>query len=132
MALITWSDDLKVGKDFMDADHEDFVTLLNAAAEADASAFPAAFDAVLHHTEEHFARENALMEEIGFFAIGPHTGEHARVLAEMRRMRDHLATGNDAYARAYLTEFVPQWFEQHRRTMDAATAAYARQTAATA
>ena len=130
MALIDWTDDLKVGQDFMDDDHEAFVDLLNRLAVADDATFPALFGDLLHHTEEHFAREEELMTRTGFFAFDCHKGEHTRVLNEMRHFQGHLQAGRMAMARSYVTEQVPQWFVLHRNTMDAATAAYAAQKAA--
>lgn len=130
MALIDWIDDLKVGQDFMDEDHEAFVALLNRLAVADDAAFPALFAALLHHTEEHFAREEVLMKRIGFFAFDCHKGEHTRVLEEMRHFMAHAQAGRLDMARAYVVDQVPGWFVLHRNTMDAATAAYAAQKAA--
>lgn len=128
-AALAWTDALKVNIDFVDHDHEEFIALLNAAASADDAALPAAFDALLAHTAEHFAREEELMDRVGFFATECHKGEHARVLNEAKRFRSHLAGGNVAYVRAYLSDHLPQWFLLHRNTMDAATAAYALQHA---
>jgi hemerythrin len=130
MALLSWSEDLNVGVDFMDSDHQVFIDMVNAFAQADEADLPALFDALYAHTEEHFAREEALMDKIKFFATDCHKGEHGRVLNEMRRFREHLSKGNIAFARAYVTDQIPQWFILHRNTMDSATAAYANQHAA--
>lgn len=129
MTALTWTDALKVNVDFIDHDHEEFVALLNAAIAASDADFPAAFDALATHTVQHFAREEELMDRIGFFATGCHKGEHARVLNEVARFRRHAETGNVAFARAYVAEQLPQWFILHRNTMDAATAAFALQNA---
>lgn len=130
MSVITWTPDLSVGVTFMDEDHEEFIAMVNACADASDADLPALFDRLYEHTVAHFAREEALMDEIGFFAIDCHKGEHGRVLNEMRRFRSHLDKGNIAFVRAYVADQVPQWFIMHRNTMDAATAAYAAQRAA--
>lgn len=122
-----WTEDLKVGVTFIDADHEDFLTLLNAAAAASDADFPTCFEALAHHTREHFAREEALMDETGFFAVDIHKREHARVLAEVEHFAEHLERGNLAFVRAFVAERLPDWFLQHRNTMDQATAAFAMQ-----
>lgn len=126
--MMEWSDDLAVGVAFIDHDHEEFVTLLAAAVEASDADFPAAFATLGRHTREHFAREEALMDETGFFATAVHKGEHARALGEMDRFARHLERGNLAFVRAYVAERLPDWFLQHRSTMDQATAAFARQS----
>lgn len=125
MSTLTWTPDLSVGVDFMDHDHEEFLALVNACVAASDADLPALFDRLYEHTVAHFAREEALMEQTGFFAIDCHKGEHGRVLAEMRRFRAHVDKGNLAFARAYVGDQVPQWFILHRNTMDSATAAFA-------
>jgi hemerythrin len=130
MPLIDWTDDLAVGQDFMDEDHQAFVALVNRIAEAEEAAVPALFAALRHHAEAHFAREEDLMRRTGFFAFDCHKGEHTRVLAEMRHFQGHLDNGRGALVRAYVTETLPGWFILHRNTMDSATAAFAAQHAA--
>ncbi|EKV28434.1 putative hemerythrin-like protein [Caenispirillum salinarum AK4] len=120
-----WTETLRVGVGFIDADHEDFITLLNTAKDASDVEFPAAFQALAEHTRAHFAREEALMDATGFFATDIHKGEHARVLAEVGHFAEHLERGNIAFVRAYVAERLPDWFIQHRNTMDQATAAHA-------
>lgn len=127
MPLIDWTDDLKVGVDFMDEDHQDFVALINRFAEAADDALPDLYAQILHHTEDHFAREEELMRRVGFFAYDCHKGEHARVLGEMRHFAQHLEAGRLGVVRAYVTDQIPQWFILHRNTMDSATAAFAAQ-----
>jgi len=126
MSVLQWSDDLAVGVESMDATHREFVDRVNAAAEAPDEGFAEAFDALLAHTREHFAAEEALMEASGFFALSMHRCEHRRVLAEMEQMRAQVARGVSAMARAYLRESVPEWFPLHRNTMDMATASFLR------
>lgn len=125
-----WTEDLKVGVAFIDADHEEFVDQLNAAVAATDAEFPAAFAALAEHTRAHFAREEALMDQVGFFATEVHKGEHRRVLAEVEHFAGHLARGNLPFVRAYVAERLPDWFLQHRNTMDQATAAFAVQRGA--
>lgn len=130
MTVLEWTADLTIGLDFMDEDHEAFVALINQFAETAESDLPALYGELLHHSEEHFAREEDLMRRVGFFAYDCHKGEHTRVLAEMRQVQTQLEAGDLASVRTYVTSHVPQWFIHHRNTMDAATAAFAAQHAA--
>lgn len=123
---LSWSPDLAVGIDFIDQDHIHFLELLEQADGADSAALPALFDAVIQHCVEHFAREEDLMRQTGFFAFHVHAGEHARVLSELRHFRGLLERGNEQPVRDYLGEMVPQWFLNHRATMDQATAVFAK------
>jgi hemerythrin len=118
---------LKVGLSVIDADHEVFVNQLNAAQAASDPEFPARVAELAAHTREHFAREEAIMDETGFFAADMHQSEHRRVLGEVDAMAAKLAAGEVASVRAWVATDLPAWFLQHRGTMDAVTAAFARQ-----
>jgi hemerythrin len=124
---VEWTEDLKVGLGVIDADHEMFVHQLNAARAASDAEFPAKVVELAAHTREHFAREEAIMDETGFFAAEMHKSEHRRVLAEVDAMAARLTTGDLAAVRAWVAHDLPEWFLQHRGTMDAVTAMFARQ-----
>lgn len=125
MTVIRWSDDLRVGLGFIDDDHHEAVILMNEMSDASGDALLALFRRFLTHSEEHFAREEAMMRETAFLALVPHKGEHERVLHEMRRVLVGLEAG-DAQT-DYFTEALPQWFLGHRNSMDLVTANFARQ-----
>jgi len=122
-----WTDDLKVGLTVIDEDHEVFVAQMNDAVAASDADFPARVAALVRHTREHFAREEAVMDEVGFFATAMHKGEHRRVLALIDEMAATLAAGDLASVRAWVRTDLPAWFLEHRGTMDAVTAQFARQ-----
>jgi hemerythrin len=77
------------------------------------------------HTREHFLREEAMMREAQFPAYAMHKAEHDRVLAEMdrevRAFRDH---GDSARLFRYVMSSLPEWFQNHVRTMDVVTARF--------
>ena len=128
-SVIRWSDSLLVGVDFIDHDHQDAVEAMNhlaalSATEPGSEALRAAFAAFRTHCEEHFAREEAMMVAVDFFALAPHQGEHQRVLAELGAVAADLAAGRDRHD--YFAEALPQWFLEHRATMDYVTADFAR------
>jgi hemerythrin len=125
--VVDWTDALKVGIDVIDTDHEVFVAEINAAVAASDEDFPTHFAELVEHTRAHFAREEALMDATGFFAAAIHKAEHQRVLAEAGRVADQLEAGDASVARSYVANHLPEWFRQHRDTMDLATASFARQ-----
>lgn len=109
----------------MDDDHEVAAAQINAMAEA---ALPARLEGLrqfIDHCRHHFAREEAMMQETGFFAMGCHQGEHERVLAELETVRTKLEAG-DAQD-VYFTQSLPEWLMIHRNTMDFVTAQFAQQ-----
>jgi hemerythrin len=127
MTLITWTDALKRGIAFQDDDHEQAVVVMNALQTCTDEELPGLYKTLHEHTKEHLAREDDLMDRIGFFAMEVHKGEHKRVLAEMQEFQDKLDTGEIAEVRKYVTKTVPEWFLNHLESMDTATAMFARQ-----
>ncbi|PHS76858.1 MAG: hemerythrin [Rhodospirillaceae bacterium] len=124
---IEWNDGLKLGLGFQDQDHEEAIALMNAMQTCSDADFPAAFAAHTEHLAAHLARENELMERIGFFAKDMHMGEHERVLAEVADMQAKIDAGDIATVRAYVENDLPQWFKDHLGSMDMMTAQFALQ-----
>lgn len=116
-----------LGYAVMDRDHVDSVALLQAACDAPAGQLQAPFAAFAKHLREHFARENALMTQHGFFALHCHKDEHARVLNVVATIEAELEEGKEARARLYVTEHFPDWFHTHLATMDRVTADFLAQ-----
>ncbi|WP_448207367.1 bacteriohemerythrin [Azospirillum sp. sgz302134] len=121
-----WDESLEVGNATIDADHKETVELLAAAAQASDAELPAHFATFAQHLRDHLAREEELMHQFGFPPTPIHVGEHNRVRLELEGIAKRLAAGNLALARGYLTEVVPDWFINHKNTMDSATAAWIR------
>jgi hemerythrin len=125
-SVIRWSDALLVGMGFIDRDHQEAVEAINRMAAASQDGLPvlADLEAFRHHCAEHFGREENMMRQVSFFALEPHSGEHERVLAEMDQILSRVRAGEPCLS--YFTEALPQWFLEHRATMDFVTADFAR------
>lgn len=125
MSVLEWHAGLNVGVEFMDDDHAVAAGQINALAEA---ALPQRLDLLHHfidHCRDHFAREEKMMTQTGFFALGCHQGEHQRVLAELAAVLAKLQAGEPQDS--YFTKTLPEWLMIHRNTMDAVTAQFAMQ-----
>jgi len=124
-----WSELYTLGVPEMDATHQEFVAAVTAAATADDEALPARFDALIAHTEQHFARERQWMLAQGFAPDHCHMGEHDRVEKLLKAVRARITEAQDfALARRVLAEMAP-WFDQHAATMDAPLAHYLKEAA---
>lgn len=124
MSLINAATITAVGDASIDSDHQEFVALLNRLDAASDADFPALFQQLFEHTEQHFAMENQLMLEYGFPAETEHKGEHNRVLGEFKQFKSRVDKGLIPFGRAFVKERLPQWFQLHITTMDSALAAY--------
>lgn len=123
-AVIRWGEALLLGIGFVDHDHQEAVEMINRLA---AAGLPERLDLArdfTHHCALHFAREEEMMAKTGFFAIDPHRGEHRRVLDELAGVIGALEAGDACDE--YFTVGLPQWFLEHRATMDYVTSDFAK------
>jgi len=111
---------LTLGCDEIDRDHRAFLELIAALRRAGDVDFPTMFRRLQEHTEQHFAREEQLMQTCAFPALREHKSEHVRVLGELHQFGQRAARGLLPFARAFVAERLVPWFELHIQTMDAA------------
>ncbi len=123
MALIEKTGTHIVGYDLIDNDHDEFISLLNKLEAAVNTDFPALFQQLYEHTEQHFDRENQLMKQFSFPGETEHKGEHQRVLGEFKQFKSRVDKGLIAFGRSFVKDRLPQWFGLHVTTMDSALAA---------
>jgi hemerythrin len=119
---------------FMNDDHREEARLLNELAdaleahrggEAPRAAVLERWDTLHRHTVEHFGREEAAMQRVGFPPYPVHKAEHERVLEEMRAEARRFAEDGDAERLwRYVSEAVPAWFVEHIQSMDHVTGGY--------
>jgi len=80
---------------------------------------------LLAHTQEHFSKEERLMQEVAFPAMMMHQGEHLRVLNEMKRVVNHWEQTRDLdVMREYFLGTLMEWLMHHVTTMDTVTAQF--------
>ncbi len=114
----------RLGVSTMDQTHHEFITLVNRLTVSDRDGFITLFAKLVQHTHAHFESEAALMQQSNFPAIREHTDEHQRVLGELDRFGNKVASGSIAMGRDYVQHHLPGWFDLHARTMDSALAAH--------
>jgi hemerythrin len=123
----------QVALPFINQDHQVEGDLLNRLHEALAAhrgggpgePVKAAFEKLLAHTREHFAREEQAMMRAGFPPYPVHKEEHDRVLEEMEEEgRAFGEKGDRERLWRYVSEAVPSWFVSHIQSMDAITAQF--------
>ncbi len=80
----------------------------------------------LEHTEAHFSRENALMQETHFPAFPIHSQEHENAFNQMETVIKAWQTNKDIKTVAkFVFTFWPDWFNTHVNSMDMMTAKFA-------
>jgi hemerythrin len=117
------SPSLTLGHAEVDADHGAFIEAVRALRACSDAEFPTLFQELIEHTQAHFAREQAWMEQYGVSSILEHTGEHLRVLGELQQFKQRVDRGHVQFGRAFILERLAPWFAQHVTTMDSAMVA---------
>jgi hemerythrin-like metal-binding protein len=123
MPSLPWSPELELGHSAMDQTHREFVVLLAQAQASSDEALPDAWQALIDHTEAHFAREDAWMHATHFHSRNRHNIQHRVILQVMREGAARAAEGNLASVRLMTSELAI-WFPQHAQTLDMPLAAH--------
>ena len=85
------------------------------------------FAAWVQHTQEHFAREERLMQEHDFFAYPCHQGEHHQALQTLLAVQQYWLTERDTSSIIEYIDEWREWLQNHIATMDFVTAQYLSQ-----
>lgn len=125
MAQLEWSDALALDLPLMDNTHREFVDMLAAVERADDPGLLAAWKALVEHTDQHFAQEDAWMASTRFASGNCHSMQHRVVLQVMREGTARAEQGDLKVLRVMAGELA-LWFPQHAQSMDAALALHLR------
>jgi hemerythrin-like metal-binding protein len=133
MAVFFWSNKLSVGNDFIDADHQHWIDLLNQLhTEMNAGKGPEVLGPVLDelvaYTGEHFGREEDVMRQIGFAGYAEHKQAHDDLTREVRELQAKFRAGETRISVTVL-KFLFDWLFQHIMTVDKKLAAVIREAA---
>ena len=86
---ISWSQDLAIGHELIDADHQDIFDIAQRlqaeimSEDPEYSIVGEVLVELIEHTGGHFAREEALMREIAFPAYEAHKREHSLLMQKV-------------------------------------------------
>ena len=122
---IEWTGALVLGFDPMDNPHRIFVALLAQAQTADDANLTSSWQAVIEHTQRHFACENRWMRESHFANATNHGLQH-RVVLNVMREGLALAQAGDIQALRAMAHELASWFVKHTQSLDAALALHMR------
>lgn len=116
----------KLGVVSMDALHDDFLEILSAIQECERDAFMPLFVEMLEQTKEHFAFEEAVMQEEGFYGMQEHCAEHENLLGEMNYFYEK-ARRVPALGKAYIHDYAYEKFRRHVANIDSQLAMFLKE-----
>jgi len=117
MALIVWSDELSVGIEEIDNQHQKLVQLINGlhnhllAGDAN-EIMGKLLDRVIEYTGFHFSTEEQLMEKYGYSFSAPHKREHQKLVDTALALQARLHSGNARITAETMT-FLKDWLYHH-------------------
>ncbi len=114
---LAWSDALSLAMPAMDDTHEAFVALLATVQAAPDAELTERWRALVEHTREHFAREDAWMLATGFAPGSCHMTQHQVVLQVLEEGLLAGEAGQLAPIRQMAHELTI-WFPHHAASMD--------------
>jgi len=119
--------DLQLGDPTVDTIHAEFVQLLDLTDRARDDELVAALDALIEHTEHHFAQEETWMEATNFGPLHCHAGQHRHVLDVARLVRTKIAEESRYDLGRRLVVELRDWFANHVATMDSMMVSHLRE-----
>lgn len=113
---LQWSDAHALGDPMIDADHRHLFELLDQATRSvtGPGPFESVLEGMLEFCRDHFAREEALMVDVGYPDLTPHRESHCALVAQVERMVA------DDIAGVELCEFLHRWITEHLEREDRA------------
>ena len=117
MLMIEWSDELSIGIDSVDEQHQKMVNMINALKNAatetkDSTVTAQIFDGLTIYIEKHFAYEEALFEKYGFTDHVRHIQEHAVLSTKVEALRKEFEA-NEGMVTDALMNFLNEWLHEH-------------------
>jgi len=113
---IEWNDKLSVGNEFIDDDHKHLIKLINAYEMAISTGnlklLGPAFEALERYANEHFQREENLMEAVFFPGLREHRDKHKLLLKGVQEKHKEVQKGGDIDL-AVLSAFLRSWLIDH-------------------
>ncbi|OWW19650.1 bacteriohemerythrin [Noviherbaspirillum denitrificans] len=117
MAYLVWSDDLAVGNNFIDGDHKKLIDMVNRLHTVMAEGKGKdVMDKVLHnlitYTQEHFRREEELMQKMRYEGLADHKAEHEKLLNQVLDLQKKFESGA-ATLSIQVLHFLRDWLINH-------------------
>jgi hemerythrin len=117
MTYLTWSNDLAVGNNFIDGDHQKLIDMVNRLHELMSEGKgKEVLGKVLHnlitYTQEHFRREEDLMRKIRFPGLADHKAEHEKLLGQVLELQAKFESGA-ATLSIQVLHFLRDWLINH-------------------
>ena len=123
LKLMIWTDEMSVGVDVIDADHQRLFVLLNRLGysireRSTGDVMGKVLSELSDYTDYHFAREEIFMEVCGYPEIEIHKRVHVRLREQVAKFLRTFQRDPAAVDVRQLREFLHEWLIDHIMVMD--------------
>lgn len=122
MPLMNWSEELDIGVDAMNREHQDILDAMNtiydnAMAGADGTVLMRQIERLKFVTERHFRDEEAFMQSINYPDFENHKRMHTRLLRDFESHTETARAAGGIPQRAFF-DFLRLWLAAHIKNID--------------
>ena len=119
---LTWTKDLTIGHEMIDADHQHIFDLANRVQaelleEPEHSIVGEVLVELIEHTGDHFAREEALMQAMQFGGYEAHRREHIMLMEKVNNLHRQFMDAHTSLS-AEVADFLQTFLVRHILTSD--------------
>ena len=123
MSLMTWTNEMSVGVEALDADHKKLIGLMNnlhdgMRAGKGRDVVGATLDGLIAYTAEHFAREEKLFAQTGYPAAAAHKAHHDDLVKQALAVQQKYKSGATATLSLEVLNFLKGWLVDHIQGAD--------------
>ena len=114
---IQWTEAMSVGHTGIDNDHRMLIDLINQLATAetcnDRTSAEFVIDELIQYTMLHFAREEELLERLGYADLTPHMASHVALTRRVMALRERFVNGLSGRLSTDILDFLSTWLTNH-------------------
>jgi hemerythrin len=132
MPLLEWSEDLSIGLPDTDEEHMKLVQILNdldvaVQAKRGTRVMNRILGDLMTYTVEHFASEEAAMEEVDYPDLKLHRSQHRQLVQKLEKQRRDFQVSGRRITKEMM-EFLKYWLAKHILGDDMAFGKYCQDT----
>ena len=114
---IQWTEAMSVGHAEIDNDHRMLIDLINQLATAETGSDRASaefvIDELIQYTMLHFAREEELLERLGYPHLTGHMAGHVELTRRVMALRERFVNGLSGRLATDILDFLSAWLTNH-------------------
>ncbi|OUS11299.1 hypothetical protein A9Q97_07360, partial [Rhodospirillales bacterium 47_12_T64] len=124
--ILVWNDEMRVGVDSLDRDHQYLLSLLNRITHEDLDPFKIDkfFEELNSYTQHHFIQEEAVMEACHYPGLKNHRDHHQNIIAELKKLEESWHKNKSVTLIAGFQEDIRSWLFNHIKDKDTGLAKY--------